>query len=63
MLRELAEVQGAETDLLQPVVHYLREFLRLWSEADRAFFGASGERAQRERGEKVGDIQAIGVCS
>jgi hypothetical protein len=28
--RELAEVQGDETDLLQPVVHYLREFLRLW---------------------------------
>jgi hypothetical protein len=30
-----------------------------WNEADREFFRASGEVEQRQRGEKVGDVQAL----
>ena len=32
---------------------------RRWSEADRAFFGGSGERAHRDEGRRVGDAQAL----
>jgi hypothetical protein len=50
---------GLSVGAVTAPVSYLAMRYRRWNEADRAFFGASGERAQRERGEKVGDVQAI----
>ncbi len=38
---------------------YLAHRYQRWNDDDRRFFARSGEVAQRERGEKVGDIQAL----
>jgi len=40
-------------------VSYLASRFRRWNPEDQEFFGMSGERLQRETGEKVGDVQAI----
>ncbi len=38
---------------------YLAERFQRWDESDQAFFGTSGERAQRDAGIRVGDVQAL----
>jgi len=38
---------------------YLTHRYQRWNEDDKQFFARSGEREQRARGEKVGDVQAL----
>jgi hypothetical protein len=40
-------------------ITYLAHRYQRWNADDRRFFGRSGEVEQRERGEKVGDVQAL----
>lgn len=40
-------------------ISYLTHRYERWDEDDVRFFSRSGEAKQREKGEKVGDIQAI----
>jgi hypothetical protein len=42
---------------------YLAHRFQRWDQTDRDFFGTSGEVEQRERDEKVGDVQALVLFS
>jgi hypothetical protein len=54
-LMGLGRSAGAVTGPLS----YLAHRYQRWDNADQCFFARSGEQAQRERGEKVGDMQAV----
>jgi hypothetical protein len=50
---------GRSVGVVTGPVSYLAHRYTRWNPEDREFFGRSGEASQRERGAKVGDIQAI----
>jgi hypothetical protein len=54
-LMGLGRSAGAVTGPLS----YLAHRYQRWDNGDQRFFARSGEQAQRERGEKVGDVQAV----
>lgn len=58
-LMGLGRSPGAVTGPLS----YLAHCYQRWNDDDRDFFGRSGEVAQRERDEKVGDVQALVLFS
>jgi hypothetical protein len=54
-LMGLGRSAGAVTGPLS----YLAHRYQRWDNGDQCFFARSGEQAQRKRGEKVGDVQAL----
>jgi hypothetical protein len=50
---------GRSPGAVTGAISYLAHRYKRWNSDDGEFFGRSGEVEQRNRGEKVGDIQAL----
>jgi hypothetical protein len=50
---------GRSPGAVTGAISYLAHRYERWDNSDRDFFGRSGEVEQREKGGKVGDIQAL----